>query len=899
MKRPSWLWRFVPYLGRRQAEEDIREELRLHLELECERQRDVGVPAGDALRAARRTLGNPTLIRERTRDVWGWRWLDDFARDVRHGVRGLRRSPGFTATAVIVVGLGIGANTAMFSIVYGMLIRPLPYPDADAIVRVGHVSSARPDGLPVVSNITFPRLQQGLESFEQIAGYAPRSVAWLGPDGPRTLQGAMVSPALFPILRAAPHVGRLLVEEDAREGADPVVLLSHSAWTNRYASDPGIVGALLDLDGAAFTVVGVLSEGFSFPSPEEELWTPLVVPAFEPVGSAIGLVFSALGRLRPGVSPGLAATEVRTVLNADRSPSDSRPRLEAHVVPLQEEMVRAFRPALLVLSAVTVLVLAIACGNVAGLFIAFGIGRQRELAVRGALGAGRGRILRQLLTESVALGVTGGALGLVAAALVLRVAPALAPGNVPRLDEIGVDSMTLAFSAGLSVAAGLVFGTVPALSWSRLDFVRARNEGSVRAAGGYRIPSANRNRAALAVAQVALALVLLVGAGLLLRSFLKLVSVDPGYDAGNVLTARVNHPELNNLILSGAFKDAEENAGRFTEALRERFARVGSLHQIEAVGLSTALPFSYGGSPTPVLVPGRPEPASPSDWPQAYAQLATPGYFDVMRLRLRGGRVLTPQDGPGSPRVAVVNESLERELLSGTPAVGRRLRIGNDDEPWEIVGVVADVKYEGLAVAESSAAVYVPMRQSAASPIPILNTPFVSVRTRGNPLAVVPFLREAVADVHPGAALDDVTTLETRLASSVAQPRFQTVFVASFGAVALLLAALGVYGLLSNNVAQRRREIGVRMALGAQASQVLVLVVRQGVPIVGAGVGLGLLAAAVSSRVLESVLFGVSSGDRLTFVVAPLVLVAVALVACWLPARRATRVDPMEVLRFE
>ena len=562
-------------------------------------------------------------------------------------------------------------------------------------------------------------------------------------------------------------------------------------------------------------------------------------------------------------------------------------------------MVRGFRPALLVLSAVTVLVLTIACVNVAGLFLAFGIARQRELAVRGALGAGRGRIVRQLLTESVALVVTAGALGLTAAALVLRVAPALAPGDVPRLDEVGVDSMTLAFSAGLSVAAGLVFGAVPALSLSRLDFVRALNEGGVRAAGGYRILSANRTRAALAVAQVALALVLLVGAGLLLRSYVQLVSIDPGYDAGNVLTARVNHPELNRLILSGQFTEAEEHARRFTEALGERFARVGSLPEIEAIGLSTALPFSYGGWPTPVLVPGRPEPASTWDRPQAHVRAASPGYFDVMRLHLRGGRVLTRLDGPGSPRVAVVNETLERELFGGTPAVGRRIRLGSDEEPWEIVGIVADVKYEGLAVAEFSAAVYVPMRQSAASPIPILNTPFVSIRTRDNPLTVVPFLREAVADVHPVAALDDLTTLETRLASSVAQPRFQTVFAATFGAVALLLAALGVYGLLSHIVAQRRREIGVRMALGAQASHVLVLVVRQGVPVVAAGVGLGLLAAAASSRVLESVLFGVGSGDRLTFVVAALVLVVVALVACWLPARRATRVDPMDALRLE
>ena len=894
MTWPSWLCRLVPYLGRRQAEEDLQEELRLHLELERERQRDAGVPKSDALRAARRTLGNASLIRERTRDVWGWRWLDDLARDVRHAVRSLRRRPGFTSTVTIVLGLGIGANVAMFSVVYGMLIRPLPYPDADAIVRVGHVRSARPDGLPVVSNITFPRIQQGLESFEQVAGYVPRSLVWLGPDGPRTLDGAVVSPSLFALLRAAPHLGRLLVEEDARKGAPRVALLSHGAWTNRYAADPGIVGASLNLDGIAHTVVGVLSEEFSFPSPEQELWTPLVVPAIEMAGS---VAFTAIARLRSGVLPEQAAAEVRTVLNAYRSPTDSRPRLEARVVPLQEELVRGYRPALLVLSTVTVLVLAIACVNVAGLFLAFGVARQRELAVRSALGAGRGRIVRQLLTESIALGITAGALGLAAAAIVLRVVPVLAPGDVPRLEEVGVDSMTLAFSAGLSVAAGLVFGTVPALSWSRLDIVRAFNHESKRAAGVFRILSANR--AALAVVQVALALVLLVGAGLLLRSFLQLMSLDPGYDAGNVLTARVNHPELNNLILSGQIKDAEDNAGRFAEALRERLARMGSLSEIEAVGLSTALPFSYRGWPTPVLVAGRPEPASPWDRPQAHIRAASPGYFNVMRLRLRSGRVLTRLDEPGNSRVAVVNESLERELFGGTPAVGRRLHLGSDDERWEIVGVVADVKHEGHAVAESSAAVYVPMRQSAAIPIPILNTPFVSVRTRDNPLAVVSFLRQAVADVHPGAALDDVTTLEMRLASSVAQPRFQTAFVASFGAVALILAALGVYGLLSHSVAQRRREIGVRLALGAQASQILVLVVRQGVPIVGVGVGFGLLAAAVLSRVMESILFGVSSSDRLTLVAAPLVVVTVALVACWLPARRATRVDPMEVLRFE
>ena len=905
----SWrvcLYRVLPYLGRRRAEADLEEELRLHLELERERHRDAGLSEDGADRAARRKLGNGTLIRERARDVWGWRWLDDLGRDVRHAFRGLGRNPGFSATVVLVLALGIGANTAMFSIVHGMLIRSLPYPDAGAIVRVGHVSAASWPAQAVVSNTTLPRLQGKTESFEQLAAYVPRSMVWLGPEGPRTLRGAMASPTLFPLLRTMPHLGRLFVEQDAREGAGRVALLSHGAWIDRYGSDPEVIGAALDLDGEISTVVGVLPAGFSFPSPDVEVWTPLVLPAFEP--GALGLSFPAVGRLRPGVSPEQAAAEVGAVLNADRSPSDPRPRLEPRVVPLQEEMVRGYRPALVLLSAVTALVLVVACINVAGLFLAHGVARRRELAVRGALGAGRGRIARQLLTEAVVLGVAGGALGLAAAALMLRGMPALAPGDVPRIEEVGVNGMVLAFSAGVSVVAGLVFGAGPALSGSRLHLVRALGEGSARAAGGFRMLSANRVRAALAVTQVALALVLLVGAGLLLRGFVRLLSVDPGHDAANVLTAQVNHPDLGGLILAGEFEAAGETAGRFNGALRERLARVDALPGVEAVGLSNALPFVHDGWPLPVLVPGRPQPANPWDFPRANVRVVSPGYFDVMRLRLRRGRALTRLDGPGSPRVAVVNETLERELFDGEPAVGRRLQLGpiggllqlgSDDELWEVVGVVADVQYEDLAAAEFPAAAYVPLSQSEALPFPMVNPPLISARTGSNPLAAVPFLREAVADVHPRAALDDVATMVARLSSSVAQPRFQTVVVAGCGAVALLLAMLGVYGLLGHMVAQRRGEIGIRMALGAQTRHVLYLVVRQGALLIAVGVGLGLLAAAASSRVLESFLFGVATGDRLTFIAAPLVLIAMALVACWLPARRATRIDPLQTLRLE
>lgn len=494
-------------------------------------------------------------------------------------------------------------------------------------VRVLLAAGAGPNGAGATPLWVAARLAQGVSVATLLLQAGVDANPGTDPDttplhaAPRTLQGAMVSPALFPLLRTAPHLGRLFVEEDARDGAGRVALLSHGAWTTRYGADPGVIGASLDLDGEASTIVGVLPAGFSFPSPAVEVWTPLVVPAFEP--GALGLNFPALGRLRPGVTPERAAAEADTVLNADRSPSDPRPRLEARVIPLQEEMVGGLRPALVLLSAVTALVLVIACINVAGLLLAHGVARRRELAVRGALGAGRSRIVRQLLTESVVLGVAGGMLGLAAAALILRAAPALALGDLPRLAEVGVDGAVLAFVAGLSVVAGLVLGAVPALSWSRLPLLRALGEGSPRAAGGFRILSANRLRAALAVTQVGLALVLLVGAGLLLRGFVRLVSVDPGYDAGSVLTATVNHPDLGRLILAGEFEAAGESAGRFTGALRERLARMEALPAIEAVGLSTALPFIYDGWPMPVLVPGRPEPANPLDYPRARVRMAS------------------------------------------------------------------------------------------------------------------------------------------------------------------------------------------------------------------------------------------------------------------------------------
>ena len=851
-----------------------------------------------------------TLIDE----IW-----DALLRDVGSAARRLAGQRGFTLAALVTLALGIGANTAMFSVVHGLLLRPLPYPDPERIVRVGESMGAR-EG--ILTNRSMSLLQNA-ESFEHLAAYYENSLEWAGPDGSVTLRGASVSPALFSLLRATPHLGRLFTEEEAREDADRVVLLSHRVWTNYFGSDAGIVGAAVDLAGDPYTVVGVLSEGFYFPNPDGEFWIPFVVPPFTPPAAAqagqprrvLMMAFRALGRLAPGVSPGQAAAEASTLLQGATEfrivpPGGGRgagsgPENDVRVVPLLEEMVAEYRPALLALTVATALVLLIACINVAGLLLAQGVTRQRVLAVCAALGASRLRLLRQLLIESVMLGVGGGVLGLASASMVLRVVPALIPGDIARLDEVGIDGVTLAFTLGLSISAGLLFGTWPALRWSRLDLARTLNEGSVQSTGGFRLLRSNRARATLVVAQVALALVLVTGAGLLWHSFVRLITVDRGYDPANVIAASIRNPDIafRPDMTPESMADLVAAGRRFQESLVAEMARLAMLSDVEAVGVSSRLPLAStgSGSTTVFRVSGAPLPTDPQDLLQAPVNFVSPGYVDVMRLRLRSGRAFTWLDRAESPRVLMVNETLARELFGGESAVGQRLLpAGAGPEPWEVIGVVADVRYGGLAITESPAEAYMPLHQleHAAMLGGVFSTVVVAVRTSGDPVAAVPFLREAVAAASPNASIDDVMTMDARLSAAVAQPRFYAVFVGFFAALALFLAAFGIYTVLTYTVSQRRREIGVRMALGARRGDVVALVVRQGAGLVAAGTLLGLLASTVSVRLLESFLFGVATDDPLVFVAAPLVLALVALVACWLPAYRAARIDPMNALRI-
>ena len=866
------------------------------------------------------TASDGNAVRDPNQDERGTRWLGDLGRDLLHAVRGLRRSPGFAASVALMLALGLGANTAMFGIVYGVLLRPLPYPNAAAIVRIGESLGSSGGSDIWLSNRSMPLLEESAESFEQLAGYQEISARSASLDG-ATLSGARVSPSLFPLLGSRPRLGRLFTEEEAREGADRVVLLSHGMWTTRFGSDADIVGTLVDLDGEPHTVVGVLPDGFDFPNPANQFWTPLVIPPFAPpstdgpaeLRTVVTLVFGGLGRLRPGVSPEQAATEARTILQASgagvmaraggNQASGDGPEIVVRVVPLLEEMVGEYRPALLVLTAATALILLIACINAAGLLLARGVTRQRMFALCAALGAGRGRLVRQLLTESVALSLTGGVLGLAAAAVVLRVAPALVPVDVARLDEVRIDEVTVAFTVGLSVFVGLLSGAVPALQWSRLDLVRTLNEGNAQSAGGFRLLRSNRSRAVLVMAQVALALVLLVGTGLLLRSFVRLVTFDRGYDPANVVSTQAQFPFSGQPSMAPeARADSAQHYGRLHQRLLDEMtARLESLPDVEAFGLSRSLPFEENRtSETLFRVAGTPMPSDMNEMVRTKVRIVSPGYVEAMRFRLLDGRTFTRLDGSESPRVLVANETLARELFGGGPAVGQRV-VSPFGEPWEVVGVVGDIVHEGLELtAESQAEAFFPLAQIRGERgFGWSSMIFVAVRTTGDSLAVVPFLREAATATDPQARLDSVMTMDARLSTAVAEPRFYAVFVGSFAGVALLLAALGIFGLLSYTVAQRQGEIGIRMALGARRGDILALVGRQAAVLVAVGAATGMAGAAAASRVLESLLHGVATDDLLTFAAAPLVLVAVALVACWLPARRATRVNPIKALRFE
>ncbi|HVR72631.1 MAG TPA: ABC transporter permease [Vicinamibacteria bacterium] len=805
--------------------------------------------------------------------------MESLWRDVRYGARMLGRSPAFTAVAVLTLALGIGANTAIFSVIHAVLLRSLPYEDADRLVFLTEWSEQVPQMSFSIANLKDVQDQNTV--FESLAGYNGQNLILGGENGEaERVNGRQVTSGLFATLGKKPIVGRPFTAEEDKPGAEGVVLLGEGFWDRRFGRDPGVVGRRLVLSDEPFIVIGVMPGSLHGSWKAADVFTPLLrledrLGGEENRGNHPGIYVTA--RLKAGVSEEAARSEVKSIAArlAEQHPKTNA-RQSMTLETLHEAFVGDLRPALMLLAGAVTFVLLIACANVANLLLARAASRAREIAVRGAMGAQRARLLRQLLTESLLLSLLGAVVGVVFAYAGVRGLVASLPANVPRADEIRVDGWVLAFTAGLAMVTGLIFGLAPAWKVSRQGVQDALREGGRGTPG----PGHHRVRNTLVVAQVSLALVLLVGAGLMLRSFARVLAADAGFRAEGVLTASIPLPP-------GRFPEAASRAAFVRRVVEE----VEAVPGVEAA--SAALPL-LGGWQSSFRLEGRPEPP-PGQLPSADITRVTPDYFRAMGVRLREGRVFTDRDTADAPPVAIVDETFARAHCPGEGALGRRLRFGaldNKDAKWlEIVGVVGHVKNYGVDE-DSRVEVYLPYDQSPVSGVTLV------VRASADPASLSGPLRAAVKAADPELPLYAVRTLPEIVSDRTAQRRLAATLITVFAVVALVLAGVGIYGVMSYAVAQRTQEIGIRMALGAERREILRMVLRHGALMAVSGVALGLVAASVLARLITSLLFQTSAADPPTFSVVPVVLIAVALLACWIPARRATRVDPLVALRY-
>ena len=806
----------------------------------------------------------------------------DIGRDIRYSLRQLARSPGFALAAVVTIALGVGANTAIFSVVNAALLRPLPYPAADRIVAVRELIDG---GEAVLSPPNMMDFRAERSLFAAMAGTYNTSFALTGDGAAEHLVGAAATEDFFRVVGTPPLLGRAFRSEDARQGAAPVVVLREDLWRRRWGGDSSILGRSIRLDGVARTVVGVMPASLGYPDPATELWTPLGFSEEELATQRGAHYLDVLARLAPDVTleqanAGLRAIAARLAAAHPRTNEGE----SAVALSLREALVGDLETALVVMLGAVGFVLLVACANVASLLLTRAVGRGRELAVRTALGAGRGRIVRQLLVESLILALAGGAAGLLLAAWGVDALVAMRPEALATVGEVALDRTVLLFTLGVTMASALVFGLLPAVMASRrIELASGLRDGGAGAIGAR---GAQRVRGLLVVAEVSLAVVLLAGAGLLVRSFQRLTSVDPGFDPAGVLTFNVGLPE--------AEYDGPK-ARRFIEELTERLAAIPG---VTAVGASSILPLSgsaYGISLTEL--DGRSFAEDP-DAPSVQVRLATPGYLRAMGIELRRGRDLAPTDGAEAPRVLLVNEAAAALLWPRGDALGRRMTIGTrfelggDRAGGEVVGVVGDVR-ELRVSRPARPTVYLPHAQW---PVDLMG---LAVRAGGDPTSLVALAREQVRAVDPNVPIFGVLTMEQRLTGAVATQRFYMLLLGAFAAAALVLAAVGIYGVLAFGVAQRSREIGIRVALGARPGDVAGLVARSGIALAATGLLLGVAGAVALTRVLRGLLYEVEPTDPATLALVSLLLLAVAAAAAILPARRATRVDPMAALRSE
>jgi putative ABC transport system permease protein len=797
--------------------------------------------------------------------------------DLRLAFRSLRRTPGFTTVVVLTLALGIGANTAIFSVVNGVLLKPLPYRAPGQLMLVWEKNS-RGNPRNTVSPANYLDWRDRNRSFSALADFGWSGITLTG-GSPEHVEGRSISPEFFRVLDVQPELGRLFTPEEDAPNGPRVLLLSHGLWQRRYGADPSIVGHTIPVAGGDARVVGVMPASVqSMPYGNDQYWEPLHLDPAD--RKRMGRYTLAIGRLKDGVSQAAAQAEMSAI--ADQL-SREQPQFNtgwgANVVALTEQFVGATRPVLLTLLGAVSLVLLIACANVANLMLVRAAGRRREFAVRAALGAGRRRLIRERLAESLVLAAAGGVAGSLLAAWGIDLLIGAGPAQVPRLAQIGIDGRVLAVTALVTLTVGVVFGLTGAWGSGNGGMAADLHGAGRRTTSG---AAASRLRGALVVTQVSLAVVLLVGAGLLVRSLQRLTAVDPGFDPTGVLTVAVDLPQAT-------YPDAARQAAFNRDLLRRARALPGA----ESAAMIDFLPLGGPGSATSFSVVGRP-PAAAGQQPVADIRVADPDYFHTMRIPIRRGRAPSPQDGAGQPPVVIVNETLAQHLWPGADPVGQRIQIEmwDPDAKVEIVGVAGDVLSAGLDQ-ERRPMIYFPAEQAP------LGSPHLLIRTQGDPLALAGQVRSAVHDIDHDLPIGEVSTMENYLLVSISDRRFPMFVLSLFAALAVALAAVGIYGVLSHGVGQRTQEIGVRMALGARLGDILALVIGQGAMLVGLGAIAGLAGALALSKVLHGLLFEVTASDPLTYVGVALLLFAVALAAMLLPARRAATVDPVVALKAD
>ncbi len=879
---------FIRSLLRRDAvERELDDELSLHLDFETERHRRAGMSPEDARRAALLTFGGVDRVKEEVRDSWGVRFLETLLQDVRYGLRSLRRNPGFSAVVVITLALGIGANTAVFSVVRGVLLRPLPYARGEEVVAL-HQSAPRAGVDDLGFSVKEVQDYRGMShTLEDVVEYHSMSFTLLGGSEPQRVRTGVVSARFFDLLGVKPLLGRTFRDGEDALGAEPVLVLSHSYWQQKLGGDATVVGRTFEMNDRVHTVVGVLPPLPGYPD-ENDVYMPASACPFRSRPSTMenreARMLAAFARVKPGVPLAQAQADLAAIVARlreqypDAYPKDADPRTVAS--PVHEEMVRQARPTFLVLLGTVALVLLIACANVANLSLARLSDRSRELAVRAALGAGRRRLLRQLLTESTILALAGGAFGLLLAALTLEALTGFAARFTPRAGEVRIDGAVLLFSFLVTMLTGLLVGTLPGLpAFERLSRTLA-GEGRMTAGR-----SRQRLRSALVVSQLALSFMLLIGAALMLRSFAKLQQVDAGFRTENVLTMRLD------LNWSKYTTESRTDPQRVLKMIEPLWERVRAMPGVVTTGTAWTFPLnSTWRNDGTFLVEGRGNDGPPL--PRGEFLGASPDYFDAIGVPLLRGRAFDGHDRGEADGVALVSKGLARRNWSDADPIGRRISLDRGKTWRTVVGVVGDVRQTGLD-REPKDSVYLPFLQFPGFSFTLF------VRTLNDPRTMAEKVRAEVRSLDPEAAVSNVRTLEEIRHDALSSPRLTTVLLGLFAALALAISAAGLAGVIAYAVSQRTQEIGIRMALGAEPGRVLAMLLGQGMGSVAIGLGLGLLGALGLSRLISGLLFGVEPTDPLCFAGSAAVLLVVALAACFLPARRATVIDPMLALRAE